>query len=93
MAGWLRFPWGGQVDFCALSLYLVYIKARVSRGEINFCNLNSKFHEKVLIKNANMNGKNYVILTFDLLDRGSVKYQAILNWLILESRPIFEEMR
>ena len=44
-------------------------------------------------KNAGMNGKNYVILTFYLLDRGSVKYQAILNWLIFESRPIFEEIR
>ena len=93
MAGWLCFPWGGQIDFCALSIYRVYIKARVSRRELNFCNLNSKFHEQVLIKSARMNGKNYVILTFDFLDRGSVKYQAILYWLIFESRPIFDEMR
>ena len=41
-AGWLCFPWDGQVDFCALSIYRVYIKARVSRREFNFCNLNSK---------------------------------------------------
>ena len=83
VVGWLGFPWGGQVDFCALSKYRSYIKARVFRREVNFCNL----------KNASMNGKNYVILTFYLLDRGSVKYQAILNWLIFESRPIFEEIR
>ena len=38
--------------------------------------------------NASMNGKNYLIF-----DRGSVKYQAILDWLIFESRPIFEEIR
>ena len=93
MAGWLGFPWGGQVDFCALSKYRSYIKARVFRREVDFCNLNSKFHEQFLTKNASMNGKNYVILTFYLLDRGSVKYQAILNWLISESRPIFEEIR
>ena len=38
--------------------------------------------------NASMNGKNYLIF-----DRGSVKYQAILDWLIFKSRPIFEEIR
>ena len=43
--GWLCFPRGGQVDFCALSIYCGYIKERVSRREINFCNLNSKLHE------------------------------------------------
>ena len=44
VAGWQHFPQGGQVDFYALSIYRGYIKARVSIKEINFCNLNSKFH-------------------------------------------------
>ena len=58
MAGWLSFPLGGQFDFCALSKYRSYIKKLVFRREVDFCNLNSKFHEKFLTKNASMNGKN-----------------------------------
>ena len=40
-----------------------------------------------------MNGKNYVILTFGLLDRGLVKYPTVMNWLIFEGRSIFDEIR
>ena len=36
VAGWLSFPWGGQVDSCALSKYCSYIKHAFLEGKSIF---------------------------------------------------------
>ena len=77
VVGWLCFLWAAKSIF-APYLYTLVIKKHVFLEEKTIF-ATSKFHEKLLTKNASMNEKNY---------RGFVKYQAISNWLIFEGRPI-----